>query len=181
VTAYYRVRAGGSWIEVPVASLGGEALVVTNVAALTVPDRSAEMVLLQRRDKEGEVVRGRLEVPSGRWRAGETAEQALRREVAEETGLEVLEVLGSDPRTVRADPERPFHILEPAAVTVGVAGAYPALHLAFLCVAPGNPLGRPGETADPRWCPLAEVHDLLAEPGNFTGATLGILIAWLNA
>jgi 8-oxo-dGTP diphosphatase len=180
MTARYRVRAGDDWIDVPVADMGGEALVVTNVAALAVPDRAADHVLLQRRDKAGEVVRGRLEIPSGRWRAGETAEQALRRELAEETGLEIVDVLGPSPRTVRADPERPFHVLEPAVVTVGVAGAYPALHLAFVCVAAGEPRAQPGETADPRWYRVAEVRRLLGEPSRFTGPALGVLSSWLG-
>lgn len=179
MTASYRVRAGGAWIDVPVADLEGEALVVANVAALVVPDPGAGSVLLQRRDKEGEVVRGRLELPSGRWRAGETVEDALRREVAEETGLAVVEVLGPAPVTVRADPERPFQLLRPAAVTVGVGGAYPALHLAFVCVAPGDPVPRTGESAEPRWYSKDEVRALLGEPERFTGPALGILTTWL--
>jgi 8-oxo-dGTP pyrophosphatase MutT (NUDIX family) len=175
----YRVRAGGRWIEVPVARLGGEALVVANVAALVVPERRSRTIVLQRRDKEGEAVRGRLEVPCGRWRAGETAAEAVRREVLEETGLEVSEVLGGPPLTVRADPERPFEVLDPVAVTVGVGGAYPALHLAFTCVASGTPVAQPGETADPRWYEPEEVRELLTEPSRFTGPTLGVLTRWL--
>ena len=77
---------------------------------------------------------------------------------------------------MKADPERPFHVLEPAVVTVGVAGAYPVLHLTFVCVAPGDPVGRPGETANPRWYPLGEVGALLRDsPSRFTGPTLAIL------
>jgi 8-oxo-dGTP diphosphatase len=180
VTASHPVSAGGGWIDMPVADLGGEALVVAGVAALVVPDRDAGMILLQRRDKAGEMVRGRFEVPSGRWRAGETAEEALRREVREETGLSIVELLGSPPAVVHADPERPFQVLDPAVVTVGVAGAYPALHLAFLCVAPGEPVARPGETADPGWYRLDEVREMLEEPSRFTGPTLGILTRWLG-
>jgi 8-oxo-dGTP pyrophosphatase MutT (NUDIX family) len=179
MTARYRVRSGGEWIDVPVADLGGEALVVPNVAALVVPDRRAESVLLQRRDKEGEVVRGRLELPSGRWRAGETVEQAVRREVAEETGLEIVEILGPPAKTVCVERERPYQILEPAVVTVGVGGAYPALHLTYLCIAPGDPVARAGETRDPRWYGLAEVRRLLEEPALFTGPTYAVLTAWL--
>ena len=44
-------------------------------------------ILLQRRDKPGEVVRGRWEVPGGRWRAGERPDVAVAREVEEETGV----------------------------------------------------------------------------------------------
>ncbi len=179
MSAHHRVRVDGGWIEMPVAELAGEALVVPNVAALVVPDRDATAVLLQRRDKPGEAVRGRLELPGGRWRAGEAAETALRREVSEETGLIVQEVLGRPSDTVRADPERPFQVVRPVAVTVGVDGAYPALHLAFLCVASGTPVGQDGETRDPRWYDLDELRRLLDEPSRFTGPALGILKEWL--
>ncbi len=176
----HRVRADGEWVEVPVAEMSGEALVVPNVAAIVVPDRDCRAVLLQRRDKPGETVRGRLEIPMGRWRAGETADSALRREVTEETGLNVTEILSSAPQEVRADPERPFHLLDPAAVSVGVGGAYPALNLAFVCVAPGEPRPQPGETIDPRWVGLDELRRLMETPESFTGPTLAILTRWLR-
>ncbi len=176
-----RVWSGDGWLDMPVAGMAGEALVVPNVAALVVPDRDAAAVVLQRRDKQGEAVRGRLELPMGRWRAGETAAEALRREVAEETGLEVTEILGPPPRVVEAGPAWPFEILEPAAVSVGVAGAYPALHLAFVCLAAGTPRPQPGESADPRWYSLDEVRELLGTPGRFTGPALAILTRWLGA
>jgi 8-oxo-dGTP pyrophosphatase MutT (NUDIX family) len=159
--------------------MAGEALVVPNVAAVVVPDERCAEVLLQRRDKPGEVVRGRLELPSGRWRAGETAEEAVRREVVEETGLEVEAVLAPSALRVHADPSRPFEVVFPAAVSVGVAGAYPALHLAFVCVARGRPVARPGESADPRWYPVDEVRRLLEDPARFTGPALAILTAFL--
>ena len=180
MTAHHRVWVGDGWVDLPVAELAGEALVVPNVAGVVVPDEACASVLLQRRDKPGEVVRGRFEVPSGRWRAGETAEEAVRREVLEETGLEVEAVLAPPVRRVHADPSRPFEVIEPLAVTVGVGGAYPALHLAFVCVARGRPLARPGETADPRWCPVEEIRRLLEDPSRFTGPTLAILTAFLD-
>lgn len=180
MTAHHRVWAGDGWVDLPVAELSGEALVVPNVAAVVVPDEDRGEVLLQRRDKPGEVVRGRFEVPSGRWRAGETAEEALRREVLEETGLEVEAVLAPPARRVHADPSRPFEVVEPLAVTVGVAGAYPALHVAFVCVARGRPVARPGESADPRWYPVDEVRSLLEDPARFTGPALAILTAFLD-
>ncbi len=52
-----------------------------------------EAMLLQRRDKVGEPVRGKLELPGGRWRAGEPPEVAVAREVKEETGLDISELL----------------------------------------------------------------------------------------
>jgi len=169
----------GHWIQAPVAGMGGEALVVPNIAALVLRDERAAEVLLQRRDKP-EVVRGRLEIPTGRWRAGETPWEALCREVAEETGLTVRSMAGEG-RRLEAHPGRPVYALEPAAVVVGASGAYPALLVAFTCVADGEPRPLTGETADPRWYPIDEVRALLADPAQFTGMAYAVLAAWLGS
>lgn len=177
--ARHRVWIGDGWAELPVASLGGEALVVPNIAGLVFADDARSRILLQRRDKPGEAVRGCLEVPSGRWRAGENPWDALVREVEEETGLHVRRVEIPASR-YEAHPGRPFLSLEPPVVTIGVEGAYPALHLAFPCVAEGDPRPQPGETADPRWYPVSGLRDLLRRPQRFTGPTLAILRSWLS-
>ena len=75
------VLVDGRWVHLPVAAMGGEALVLPNVAALVHPPGSPDSILLQRRDKPGEAVRGRLEIPMGRWRAGETPAEAVVREM----------------------------------------------------------------------------------------------------
>jgi len=172
------VWSNGVWIEAPVAGMGGEALVVPNVAALVLQEGTGEL-LLQRRDK-AEAVRGRLEIPTGRWRAGETPWEALSREVAEETGLTVRSMAGEG-RRLESHPGWPVYALEPAAVALGAAGAYPALLVAFTCVAGGEPRPQPGETADPRWYPVEEVRALMTEPEQFTAAAYAVLAAWLEA
>ncbi|MCJ7726523.1 MAG: NUDIX domain-containing protein [Acidimicrobiia bacterium] len=171
------VRVDGRWVEVPVAAMGDESLVVPVVAALVFPDDRRERLLLQRRDKP-DAVRGRWEIPMGRWRAGETPTEAVTREVEEETGLRVLRVEAPHVRH-EAAPERPFLALQPLAVTVGVGGAYPVLHLAFACIAAGDPRPLPGETADPGWVEIDRLQEMLAEPESFTGPALAILRTWL--
>lgn len=168
----------GRWIQAPVASMGGEAVVVPNVAALVLREGTGEL-LLQRRDK-AEVVRGLLEIPTGRWRAGETPGEALRREVAEETGLVVRSIAGEG-RRLEAQPGRPVYALEPAAVVVGAGGSYPALLVAFACTAEGEPRPQAGETADPRWYAIDQVRSLLADPALFTGVAHAVLSSWLGS
>ena len=125
-------------------------------------DRNEE--LLQRRDKPGESVRGLLELPGGRWRAGETALEALTREVKEETGLDLVDDMTSSRR------------YENNAVSTGVEGAYPALHIAYLATATGTLRGEPGESADPRWYTLDETEALLTDrPSGFTGVAYALL------
>ena len=172
----HQVRVGDRWVEVPVASMGEESLVVPVVAALVFPDEHRQSIVLQRRDKR-DVVRGRWEIPMGRWRAGETPEEALRREVEEETGLRVVRVESPETRH-EASEGRPFLALEPLIVTVGVGGAYPALHLCFACIAEGEPRANPGETAEPAWFGIDEVTAMLGEPESFTGPAYAILQTW---
>ena len=175
----HSVRVGKGWVEVPVAVMGDESLVVPVVAALVFADDARDRILLQRRDKR-DAVRGRWEIPMGRWRAGETPGEALAREVEEETGLRVVRV---DAPAVRheAAPGRPFLALHPIAVTLGVEGAYPALHLCFSCVAEGEPQALPGETADPQWVAVTDLAGMLEDPEAFTGPALAILTTWLAA
>lgn len=176
--ATYPVWSDGVWVDAPVAGMGGEALIVPNVAALVLREGTGDL-LLQRRDK-AEVVRGRLEIPTGRWRAGETPWQALSREVAEETGLTVRSMTGEG-RRLEVYPGWPVYALEPAAVMLGVGGAYPALLVAFTCVAEGEPRPLPGETADPRWYPVDEVRALLSHPEQFTASAHAVIATWLGA
>jgi 8-oxo-dGTP pyrophosphatase MutT (NUDIX family) len=179
VSASHPVWVAGRAVEMTVAEMMGEALVVPNVAALVSPDAAGDRVLLQHRDKPGESVRGLLEVPTGRWRAGETPAQALRREVAEETGLTVQTVTGAE-RTVEPHVGQPVVVAEPAVVVVGTGGAYPALLVAFACIADGEPRGLPGESADPAFYRLETVREMLAQPTGFTATTFALLSAWLE-
>jgi len=173
------IWSGRDWVEAPVASMKEETLVVPNIAAIVLADEAGSAILLQRRDKP-EVVRGLLEIPTGRWRAGETPAQALRREVGEETGLQVRSIAGEG-RRHEVHPKWPVWAAEPAAVVVGAEGAYPALLVTFTCVAEGEPRALPGETADPRWYSMDQVRALLAHPEQFTAAAYAVLAGWLGA
>ncbi len=176
----YRVWMGEQWGEVPVPSMDGEAVVVPNVAAVVYPDPARERLLLQRRDKPGEPVRGRLEVPGGRWRPGEAPDVAVAREVEEETGLEVTAVAAAVERH-RGTVHRAYGVARPVAVVTGLEGAYPSLHVVFECYARGTPRPVAGETRDPRWWPVGEVQELLgSDPEAFVGQTRAMLLAVLG-
>lgn len=170
---------GATWIELPVPMSGGEPVVVPNVAGVVSPTAERRAVLLQRRDKQGESVRGLFELPGGRWRAGESPLEALTREIQEETGLELVDDMTSS-RRYENNVKRPFIISHPVAVSTGVEGAYPALHIAYLATATGTPRAEPGQTADPQWYPLEEIETMLAEaPSSFTGVAYALLNAVL--
>jgi 8-oxo-dGTP pyrophosphatase MutT (NUDIX family) len=173
----YPVWNGSDWVALPVAESGGEAVVVPNIAGLVYRGDGYEQILLQRRDKPGEAVRGRLELPGGRWRAGEAPDAALAREVHEEAGVELTAVGGAIIRP-RLEEHVSFSIARPLAVINGMDGAYPALHVLFECHGEGDPRPQDGETIDPRWWPLAEIErHLVVDPDDFVWHTRAMLMA----
>jgi 8-oxo-dGTP pyrophosphatase MutT (NUDIX family) len=175
----YPVWNGSEWVDLPAAESGGEVVVVPNVAAvvLRAPDRDA--LLMQRRDKSGEAVRGRIELPGGRWRAGEAPDAAVAREVAEETGVTVLAVSGAIGE-VRFGDQVACRVAHPVAVVSGIDGAYPSLHVLFECLGTGEPRDVQGETVDARWWPPDDVEaQLRDQPNTFVWQTRAMLGVWL--
>jgi 8-oxo-dGTP pyrophosphatase MutT (NUDIX family) len=177
--ATHPIWDGTDWVRVPVASLEGESMVVAAAAAIVLEEPDMGRILLQRRDRPGEAVRGRLEIPTGRWRPGEDPAAVLAREVAEETGLSVAPGF-EPPRRMEAVRGRPYLVLEPVAVALGVEGAYPTLVLAFPCRGSGEPRPEPGWTTEPGWYDLAEVERLLDDPARFTGPSYAVLSTWMG-
>jgi 8-oxo-dGTP pyrophosphatase MutT (NUDIX family) len=174
------VWTGEGWADLPVAASGGEAVVVPNVAVIVFNAADPTLIVLQRRAKPGEAVFGRLEIPGGRWRAGETPEAAVTREVREETGLEVVTM---ETAISHVSPGGPIDIavFRPAAVATGSGGAYPALQVLFSCVAEGVPRAQPGETSDARWWGIDEVRDALVDrPADFVWQSHAMLSAFFE-
>ena len=121
-------------------------------AALAAVRNAAGQVLLVRRIDDGN-----WELPGGRIEVGETARQAVIREVDEESGItiELTTVSGvySDPSHVLVDPDGSIH---------------QQLALCFHAV-PADPDGDPPrpdgtETDAAGWCDLADVATLAMHP-----------------
>jgi 8-oxo-dGTP pyrophosphatase MutT (NUDIX family) len=75
--------------------LSGETLVLPNVYGL-IKRRDGSGVLIQRRWKPQTDPDnlGRWELPGGKWRAGESARDCLRRELEEECGIRASSIVG---------------------------------------------------------------------------------------
>lgn len=175
MTALHPVWTGEAWVDMPVPDAGGIPLVMPNVAALVYGSDARDRILMQRRDKPGEVVRGRWELPGGRWEAGERPDVAVAREVEEETGVRVTAVCAAVEVT-RHRPHIATATARPLSVVVGIDGAYPALLVLFECRGEGEPRALPGETADPSWWDVADVLRLLDDdPEAFVWQSAALL------
>ena len=175
----YDVWTGDGYTMLPAAESGGEVVMTPNINGYVLNADDEGLLLLQRRDKPDEAVRGRLELPGGRWRAGETAVEAISREVYEETGIAVVDVKGVS-EVYRPSPEVSVAMPEPLSVVAGQGGAYPSLHIVFECRGRGEPTDLIGETADVTWWDVTEVEALLeTEPAAFVWHTVAMLrSAW---
>jgi 8-oxo-dGTP diphosphatase len=120
--------------------------VATDLVILTVQDGSFEVLLIRRGIAP---YRGRWALPGGFVRAGEGLEQAARRELVEETGV---------------DAER-IHLEQVA--TYGEPGRDPrgrVISVAYLALVPDLPSPVAGsDAASASWIPVAEI---LADPGR---------------
>ena len=159
------VWTGAEWVELPIAVMSGEPLVVPSVNALLYRDTSRRRILLQRRDKPGEVVRGRWELPGGRWRAGERGTTALAREVLEETGI-VVTAIEAAGELRKYEEHVEFEVVRPVAVVAGVSGSFPSMHVLFVCIGDGEPRSQTGETSDPTWWAVTDLLTALSDRGE---------------
>jgi 8-oxo-dGTP diphosphatase len=104
----------------------------------------ADRVLLVKRGHEP--LKGEWSLPGGRVELGETLEDAVAREVLEETGLEIMvgpvvEVLDRVRRAADGRVEHHFVIID------------------YLCRARGGRLAHASDADDVRWVPIAKLRD----------------------
>ena len=117
---------------------------IPSVGAVMIDDGRILVVL-----RQGGAWAGYWAVPGGRQRRGETMEEAVAREVLEETGL-VVEV---------GDPVWIGDILDPADTP-----QYHYTVVDFAAFVVGGSLVAGDDAADARWVELAEVRDLPLTP-----------------
>lgn len=163
-------------VRVPVS--GDESVMIPVIRAVVENSDGSDSILLQRRSNPDEAVFGLLELPGGTWRAGESPEIAISREIREETSIEITSVSGItiDP----LDDRRSIATVVPLAVIAGVQGAFPAVHVIVTASGAGTPFPGDGESFDVQWWSIQAVRDEVANrPSMFVPSSLAAINAYL--
>jgi ADP-ribose pyrophosphatase len=105
---------------------------------------------------------GLLEIPTGKIRAFENIFDCLRREVQEETGLEVLEIFGEGRSVIREYDRYQVLNYSPFAAVQNLKGTYPIIAQIFICTVQGRVKAHTDESRNLRWVALPELRRTLA-------------------
>jgi len=128
---------------------------------------SKRYILIQERFKESvPLENGLLEIPGGKIREFENIYDCLRREVKEETGLDVIKIQGENDSTIIDYNGYTVLSYTPFACTQNIKGYYPIMNEAFICETSGNLLTCTNEAKNMRWIPLEELSNLLLNHEN---------------
>lgn len=121
-------------------------------------------ILMQTRSKpQAPQENGLLEIPAGKIRAFENIFDALKREIKEETGLDVVEILGESLSAVYE--ENAYRVINfmPFSCAQNLAGDYPLMVFVFICRVTGELLPFSDESKDYKWTPVSEIKRILAD------------------
>jgi ADP-ribose pyrophosphatase len=125
---------------------------------------NVECMLLQERCKlEAPNENGILEIPAGKIRAFENIFDALRREISEETGLEVVEILGEDKTSIYDGDNYKVINFTPFSSSQNIEGNYPIMVFVFICYVKGKLLKFSDEAKNYKWVPTSQIETMLNE------------------
>ena len=121
-----------------------------------------EFILIQERQKSGGgKENGMLEIPGGKIREYENIFSALRREVKEETGLDVTRIQGEDEVIETIINGNKTISFTPFCTTQNLSGAYSLIVNIFICEAKGDLLVETNETQNLRWVNIEELKNMV--------------------
>ena len=140
-----------------------EQFAIPGVAALILRETEDDAsILFQERWKEdAPAEKGMLEIPAGKVRAFESVYAALRREIMEETGLSITEILGENRTPPYGHGQYKVLSFTPYACSQNLGGDYPIMVFTFVCKASGNLLYASDESRNHRWIPIEELRKML--------------------
>lgn len=137
-----------------------------NVRAIILREVEGEKeVLIQKRVKQNE--EQMYEFPGGRLEEFESIVQGLKREVLEETGLEVFSVMGTNNYFCKTTGNKTVEFAQPIGVYQTIEGNVDSMGMFFVCQAKGNLLREGDNTTDIKWVNIAILKAML-EDNQFT-------------
>ena len=144
-------------------TLRGESLYIPFVGAIIEREiNDNKHILVQTRQKRTDTeYSGTIEIPGGKMRAFEDVYDTVRREVKEESGLEITFINGENDRKDYANRGDISSLIQPFCITQMSQG--PFIGLIFLCRAEGDPVQETNETKEVRWMNLDELKQIVNE------------------
>lgn len=124
-----------------------------------------------------------LELPGGRLELYEPILAGLKREVFEETGLNVVSVEGEEGRvdTEEIDHEFVVESIKPFCVYQTIQGPVDSIGIYFICRAEGELLSDGDEARDAAWRPVADIQSLMEQdPLQFSAVDRAGLLFYLR-
>jgi len=106
---------------------------------------------------------GLIEIPAGKIRAFESIFDTLKREIKEETGLDVVEIHGESSSVVYNGNSYEVVNFMPFSCSQNLIGDYPIMVFVFICKVNGELLPFSDEARNYKWMPIAEVKRIVED------------------
>jgi 8-oxo-dGTP pyrophosphatase MutT (NUDIX family) len=121
-----------------------------------------DYILVQDRSKDNASMEsGLIEIPAGKIREYENIFDCLRREVKEETGLDIIEIEGEAESWICEINGYKVLNYIPFNCSQNIDGYYPIMVQVFICKANGELLKKTNETTNIRWISLNELSSMI--------------------
>lgn len=121
-----------------------------------------DYILIQDRYKDNiETENGLIEIPAGKIREFENIYDCLRREIREETGLEVTYIEGEEEASIYEANGYKVLNYTPFSSSQNLEGTYPIMVQVFICKATGKLKKKSNESLNIRWISLENLKELL--------------------
>ena len=121
-------------------------------------------ILIQERFKDNAPLeKGLIEIPAGKIREYENIYDCLRREIKEETGLNVVEIDGESKATVVESNGYKVLNYVPFSSSQCISGNYPIMIQTFICKVEGEMFRESNETRNIRWITIDKLREMIEE------------------
>lgn len=118
------------------------------------------ILIQQRFKKDAPSESGLFEIPAGKIREFESIFDCLRREIKEETGLDVVEIENEKEAVLYEQNGYKVMFYTPFASAQNIEGTYPIMVQTFICRVTGELKKQSEEAQNIRWMPIRELNHL---------------------